>query len=333
MRLSAFAPMVFALSLACAGETATEATPQRPSLVRNGQDLVGLPDLIVDSKATQNNWVTRVEDFPASFCSVIEGDVQPGTHKVIRFTVTTPNIGDADVFIGDPQDHIDLNDGLFEFASCHGHYHFQHYATYQLIDPATGDVWKSAKRGFCMLDTDPYNTGSGDGTWNYRRCGSTTASGFQGISDGWADTYVFTLGGQYFVLDGGDGQEIVPPGTYLIRVEVNPAYDPPQGGCPLALDVATGKCHQIAESNYANNVGEATVIITDHPGRAGYGPLKNSTTTKTKEDENEHKDKKHPKRKAPRDRSRGDFRIPAYLSLCSISSSLVLVVVEFVSGP
>ena len=290
MRFSVCAPAVLALALACSGETATEATPQGPSLVRNGQDLIGLPDLIVESKATQNNWVTRVEDFPASFCSVIEGDVQPGTHKVIRFTVTTPNIGDADVFIGNPQDHIDLNDGLFELATCHAHYHFQHYATYQLIDPETGDVWKSAKRGFCMLDTDPYNTGNGgDGTWLYRSCGSTTHAGNQGISDGWADTYVFTLGGQFFVLDGGDGQPVVPPGTYTIRVVVNPPYDPPAGGCPLALDILTGKCHQIAESNYANNIGEATVIITEHPGRAGYGPLKNSSSAKTKDEEIEHK--------------------------------------------
>jgi hypothetical protein len=29
--------------------------------------------------------------------------------------------------------------------------------------------------------------------------------GNQGISKGWADTYVWKLGGQYFVLDGGDG--------------------------------------------------------------------------------------------------------------------------------
>jgi len=284
--------LAFAFGLGCNADTATETTrsPEAPSLVKNGQDLTGLPDLIVDSKATQNNWVTRVEDFPAEFCSVVEGDVDPGTHKVIRFTVTTPNVGNADVFVGNPQDHIDANDGLFELATCHGHYHFQHYAEYKLIDPATGTVWKSAKRGFCMLDTDPYNVGTGDGTWNYRSCGSTQRAGFQGISDGWADTYVFTLGGQYFVLDGGDGQPVVPPGTYTIQVQVNPAYAPDgQGNCPRVKDVLTGQCHQFAESNYANNFGEATVVITDHPGRAGYGPLKNSPNNATKTDEIEHK--------------------------------------------
>lgn len=288
-----------ALALAACTETnptaVRSADDMRPQSTRNTVDTVGLPDLIVDSKSTQNNWVTRVEDFPAEFCSVQEGGVTPGTHKVIRFTVTTPNVGDADVFVGSPLAHMDPDgdgdfsdaDGLFEFASCHRHFHFKHYATYSLID-SQGNIWKAAKRGFCMLDTDPYNVKNGDGTWSYRNCGSVERDGFQGISNGWADTYTFKLGGQYFVLDGGDGQPAVPPGQYTIRVEVNPAYAPPLGGgCPLVTDTA-GTCRQFAESSYANNVGTATVIITDHPGRAGNGPLKNSGSI-TADDEVEHK--------------------------------------------
>ena len=274
--------------------TSSEA-PTGAQFTQNSVDTIGLPDLIVDSRATQNNWLTRVEDFPAEFCSVQEGGITPGTHKVIRFTVTTPNIGDADVFVGSPLAHMDPNgdgdfadsDNMFEFASCHDHFHFQNYATYKLID-VDGKVWKSAKRGFCMLDTDPYNVVNGDGTWNYRNCGTAARDGFQGVSDGWADTYVFKLGGQYFVLDGGDGQDVVPPGTYTIQVEVNPGYAPPAGGCPLVTDPATGLCHNFAERSYANNIGSATVQITEHPGRAGYGPLKNSPKI-TASDEIDHK--------------------------------------------
>ena len=289
-------PAALLLAVACAdsGQRALTAPEhRRPSLTQNAVDTVGLPDLIVDSKATQQNWVNRVEDLPADFCSVIEGGVTPGTHNILRFTVTTPNIGDADVFVGSPLEHMDPNgdgdfsdqDGLYEFASCHGHFHFQHYAVYKLVGE-DGHVWKAAKRGFCMLDTDPYNTNNGDGTWNYRSCGNLTVDGFQGISDGWADTYVFKLGGQYFVLDGGDGQPVVPPGVYHIQVEVNPAYAPDKkGNCPRVKDPLTGMCHQFAESNYANNFGDALVQITDHPGRAGYGPLKNNTDKITADDE------------------------------------------------
>ena len=273
------------LTAACASpDRPTGVATKTPTLDQNAVDTVGLPDLIVDSKATQNNWIIRVEDFPADFCSVQEGGVTPGTHTVIRFTVTTPNVGNADVFIGSPLKHMDPNgdgnfsdsDGLFEFATCHNHFHFKHYATYELID-SNGKTWKAAKRGFCMLDTDPYNVNNGDGRWTYRNCGTTERDGFQGISNGWADTYVWQLGGQYFVLDGGDGQPVVPPGVYTIRVTVNPPYAPDAGGnCPRVKDAATGLCHQFAESNYANNVGEATVIIQDKPGRTGYGTIKNA---------------------------------------------------------
>jgi hypothetical protein len=281
--------------LACADPSGSPDSAVNPSFDQNSQDLTGLPDLIVDAKATQNNWVVRVEDLPANFCSVQEGNVEPGTRTVVRFTVTTPNIGDADVFVGDPLKHMDPNgdgnfsdqDGLFEFASCHNHFHFQHYATYRLIGE-DGKEWKSAKRGFCMLDTDPYNVNSGDGTWQYRSCGTTTRSGNQGISDGWADTYVWKLAGQYFVLDGGDHQAVVPPGNYIIEVHVNPPYAPGKKGCPFATDPATGLCHQFAEQDFANNIGRAYITIPDHPGRSGYGPLKNGGTI-TKHDDDGHK--------------------------------------------
>jgi lysyl oxidase len=243
----------------------------------NTPDLNGLPDLIVSDNLGQQ-WVTRIEDLPASFCSVEEGNITPGTHKLVRFTVMTPNIGNADLFLGDPNDHVAANDGLYEFATCHNHYHFKHYATYELVDPNSGFVWKAAKRGFCMLDTDPNPAYLGEPakTWQFRSCGAVGIPGNQGISHGWADTYRFFLGGQYFILDGGDNQPPVPPGTYMIRITVNPPYAPDRrGNCPRVQDPATGLCHQFAESNYANNVGTALIEIPDHPGRDGVGPLKN----------------------------------------------------------
>ena len=242
-----------------------------------------LPDLIVDAKATQNSWRVKEEFLDGTLCSVEEGNVEPGTRRLVRFTVSTPNIGDADVFVGSPLKHMDPNgdgdfsdeDGMFEFAKCHNHFHFKHYATYRLIDATTGFEWRAAKRGFCMLDTDPANTNTGDGKRNYVSCGTKTIDGFQGISHGWADSYVWQLAGQYFVLDGGDGQHVVPPGTYYIEVHVNPPYPPDANGhCPLAKDVARNECHQFAEKNYGNNVGRALISIPDHLGRDGYGPLK-----------------------------------------------------------
>ncbi len=235
------------------------------------QDLDGTPDLIVDAQRLAVSWVIYDLDLPSTFCSVIEGGVTPGKRRVLRFTVTTPNIGDADVFIGDPLEHVANNDGLFEFATCHNHFHFRHYATYELIDAATGHVWRTAKRGFCMIDVTPWQSDGGVTSWVYHSCGTTTRHGFQGISVGYADTYFKWLGGQYFVLDGGDGQDVVPPGEYIIRITVNPPFRQTHGDvCPFT-DPA-GFCHMLKESDYSNNVARVQITIPDRVGKTGFGP-------------------------------------------------------------
>jgi lysyl oxidase len=249
-------------------------------------DLDGTPDLIVDSKALATSWVVYDQELKESFCTLQEGGVPPGRHRVLRFTVTTPNVGDADIALGDPNRHWDPNgdgdgsdsDGLFENDGCHRHYHFRNYASYQLLSAADGFLWRAAKQGFCMIDVTPWNDGVSVGSWVYRACGRPARDGFpeipgnQGISVGYADTYVKWLGGQYFVLDGADGQPVVPPGDYIIRIEVNPGFQPRgKEPCPV-LDPLTGLCHNFRESNYANNVGAIRITISDRPGKKGYGP-------------------------------------------------------------
>jgi hypothetical protein len=244
---------------------------------KKAPDISGLPDLQVRADMLGGQWVVRTERLSASYCSVIEGDVDPGDRLLVRFTVGIANIGDADIFVGNPQDHIDAGDGLFEFASCHQHYHFRNYAKYELIEPGTGKVWRAAKRGFCMLDTDPNPAWLSDapGAPYYRSCGSTTSAGNQGISAGWTDTYRFFLGGQYFVLDGGDHQAPVPPGEYIIRITANPPFTAAAGeACPYTDP--DGFCHMLPESNYANNASETRIVIPTHPGRGPIGPLAGS---------------------------------------------------------
>ncbi|HKF44348.1 MAG TPA: lysyl oxidase family protein [Thermoanaerobaculia bacterium] len=248
-----------------------------PATTHAGDTPTSLPDLIVDQKVLHQHWVVRDERFSADLCSVVEGGVTPGQHPVVRFTVSTPNIGNADLALGDPNDHIAANDGLYEFAICHNHYHFRHYALYELVNPTTGFVWRAAKRGFCMIDIEKYNDypGANNNPYHYRSCGAVGIPGNQGISAGWADVYVWQLGGQYFVLDGGDGQPVVPPGDYIIRITVNPGFVPGPGEpCRFADPLHPGVCHQLPESNYENNVTEVQITIPDHPGKQGVGPLK-----------------------------------------------------------
>ena len=109
------------------------------------QDLEGTPDLIVDAAKLASSWVIYDQELKGSFCSLTESELAPGVYRVLRFTVNTPNVGDADVFIGSPWDHMDPNgdgdfsdsDGLYEGSACHRHFHFRNYALYQLIDAET----------------------------------------------------------------------------------------------------------------------------------------------------------------------------------------------------
>jgi hypothetical protein len=245
------------------------------------QDLEGTPDLIVDAQKLATSWVIYDELVP-NVCSAEEGGVTPGQHRLLRFTVTTPNIGDADVYIGDPNEHYDPDgngdpedgDGLFELATCHAHYHFRNYASYELIEMDNGAEVATifaAKRGFCMIDVTPYGS---SGSWQYRNCGRPeipslglpAIAGNQGISVNWGDTYVKWLAGQYFVIDD------VGPGTYLIRIVVNPPFEEEAGQvCPFKD--GAGLCHMFEESDYTNNVGEALITIPkERPGKTGYGP-------------------------------------------------------------
>jgi len=244
------------LASACNSLERTTATAS-PAFASTGvPDLDGLPDLTVDAKKLAHSWLIRDED--VSQCSVVEGGVSPGTHRLLRFTATTPNIGTADVFVGDPLAHVAANDGMFEYALCHDHYHFRHYATYELISVETGAVVRAAKRGFCMVDVTPAAGGPPGGKRTYDSCGTRSSPGFQGISAGWADSYSRVLDGQFFVLDESTGP--VAPGEYVLRITVNPPFV-----CGVGDDVrprdADGFCHMFAEGDYGNNVGEADITI------------------------------------------------------------------------
>ena len=86
------------------------------------------------------------------------------------------------------------------------------------------------------------------------------------------------------MLDGGDGQPVVPPGDYIIEVTVNPGYTPERRRrCTLVTDPATGLCHNFAESNYANNTTRIPVTIPAHVGREGFGPEKGANIPEDRE--------------------------------------------------
>ena len=282
MRNTARHSILAALALVACVSTDRPApsAPERPSFAHTPTP--GVPDIIVDQPTLAHSWVIYDETLSPTACDVIEGDVTPGDHRTLRITVNTPNVGSGDLAVGDPNVHFDPNgdgnpsdgDGLFELATCHGHYHFRHYATYELFpvnaNGSLGSAILSAKRGFCMIDVAPYNTPGGQQptSWVYRSCGRVGIPGNQGISVGWADQYYKWLQGQYFVID----QAVVPPGPYLIRIHVNPPFTTSNRGEPCPVKDAQGFCHQFRESDYSNNIAEISITIPDRTGKTGYGP-------------------------------------------------------------
>ncbi|HET7233949.1 MAG TPA: lysyl oxidase family protein [Longimicrobium sp.] len=291
LSIAAFVVAAAGLATACSRDSTTINSPELRKLAQPGldppgnghtQDLDGLPDLVVNTATTAHSWVVRQEEFVAGECSVEEGNIPTGSHKSLRFSVRIDNLGTADLYVGDPLRHMDPNgdgdysdaDGLFEFATCHKHFHFRNYARYDLLplraDGTLGTPIQAKKRGFCMLDTSPAQNANGQpGPSQYLYCGNQRFHGNQGISRNWGDEYEKNLPGQVFVLD--DPAEPAPPGRYVVRVTANPAFaETPGQPCPVKD--AQGMCHMFAELSYANNVGDVVIEIPDRVGRIGVGP-------------------------------------------------------------
>lgn len=269
-------PLVLALAIALVAQLALigPAVDVGAAPPDSGPDLDGTPNLMV-RRDLGKQWMIKDEAMEAGSCQVVEGNIAPGTRRVLRFTVMIANTGDADIFVGDPNEHVASGSNLFDYAECHQHYHFNNYALYELIDPRTEEVWRAAKAGFCMIDTDPNPAylGTPPGPAHYASCGGVGRPGNQGISAGWTDTYRFDLPGQFFVLDGGDGQAPVPAGTYLLRITANPPYTPTADNPCRYVDPETGLCHALPESDYSDNAYSVEISIPDHLGRGGHGPL------------------------------------------------------------
>jgi hypothetical protein len=146
----------------------------------------------------------------------------------LRFSTLTPNIGDIDLVLGDPS-----STPGFEFGACHGHFHFEGYARYELVDPTGAIAAQGHKQAFCLLDSVPIGLPGAPTTPRFH-------CGFQGLTRGWADIYDSSLDCQW--VDITD----VPDGDYVLRISINPD-------------------RVIAESSFANNTVEVPVTVADAP--------------------------------------------------------------------
>jgi hypothetical protein len=162
-----------------------------------------LPDLIVDGTYLMATVQEDVVDASADMCLFAEGCVNgPGLRRVVRFGTRSANVGAADVIVGRPE----AGNPSWEFDACHQHYHFEGYASYQLLTGTGERLPIGNKNGFCLRDLDNW-TGSAS-------CGRYDCD-YQGIGVGCADVYTPDLACQW--IDITD----VAAGTYELVVTVN----------------------------------------------------------------------------------------------------------------
>ena len=183
-----------------------------------------LPDLTIDAARLQSSIEIKTAVFRSIDCALVEGCVDgKGKRTLLRFDVATPNIGTADLVLGDPRS----NTNIFEFSPCHGHYHFTGYASYELLSTNDSVVVTGRKQAFCLEDFARYSSTAGPAKFT---------CDYQGISAGWQDIFGSYLDCQWLDITG------VLPGDYFLRVTINPEQ-------------------RLIESNYSNNTATAAVRI------------------------------------------------------------------------
>jgi len=190
------------------------------------------PDLILNEHALINslkNEKSAVVILNTDQCYISEGCLDSvGYRQIIRFTTQISNIGNQDFYVGIPDDSNDLWDN----NNCHGHWHYEGYAEYNLLDSEGTPTPVGFKNGFCLMDS---NCDQGIEK-KYISCND------QGISANCSDIYPMRLDCQW--IDVTD----IPDGTYKFEMKVN-AFE--------RADILGRH-----ESNYNNNSAQACFTLT-----------------------------------------------------------------------
>ena len=145
--------------------------------------------------------------------------------KLLRFGTRIANVGNEDLQLGTPTE----DNPLWHWDQCHGHFHFDEYAEYNLYNLDSEEPLPvSAKAGFSVIDIGVYDESiAPNGCVGY-------SSRNQGITAGCQDTYSRSLQCQW--VDVTDLED----GTYR-------------------LSVITNANRVIRELDYSNN--SATIIV------------------------------------------------------------------------
>lgn len=167
-----------------------------------------LPDLVINAGRLADEILFDEITVDESSCAYVEQCVGgTGTREILRFSVEAINQGQVTLTVPQP----DTRPDLFLYSECHGHFHYNGFATYALLDAEGNEVVTGRKQAFCMEDTAQVHLGPNIG------CNKVYTCEEQGIQAGWSDLYGNGLDCQW--LDITD----IPPGDYQLQVVLNPS--------------------------------------------------------------------------------------------------------------
>jgi len=136
-----------------------------------------LPDLVIAEEKVIPEIVEEYDVEPSS-CALAEGCLGgTGKRRIIKFATDIFNQGTAHF---DPPNPPESRPDLFEWANCHGHYHFQNFAKFELLNSKNEVIVEGQKRSYCAMDSTPYFA-------EHPRmpCVAQTSCSEQGVSIGW----------------------------------------------------------------------------------------------------------------------------------------------------
>jgi len=166
------------------------------------------PDLYINIASLTSDIIYTNTQFSETSCALYEHCiVSSGNRYLMRMTLETVNQGFANLEPPDPKS----TPSLFTYSACHNHYHFNGFASIDLVNKHNDDiVIKGSKVGFCMEDSVQFLRSPAFS------CDPQYDCGHQGIQAGWSDIYGSSLDCNWLDVTG------LATGEYRLRVEVNP---------------------------------------------------------------------------------------------------------------
>ena len=102
-----------------------------------------LPDLVLNPQRLKDEVLFDYVTVDQNSCSVVEQCVGGlGKRRVLRFSVEAINQGQATLTVPPPDEHPEQ----FHQSTCHGHYHFDGFASYGLLDGSGKEIVAGRKQ-------------------------------------------------------------------------------------------------------------------------------------------------------------------------------------------